>query len=246
MNPDEIDYGKQYREFHSATPEHVAEMNRRSKELFFKHLPQRRDFKVLDIGCGMGFHLLYLQTEGFKEVSGIDTDRSQVEAAKAFGLSVERVTDSIAYLNERPGQFGLILLLDVLEHVPLELELRLMKAIHQALIPGGRVIVQVPNANSPLSSMWRYMDFTHYTTFTNQSLAFVLRNAGFQKISMPATGHIRRPAWYRLFSYGGRLEFRFWFFRWIWKQMYLAEVGQWMDVGGFSFDLNLMAIADKD
>jgi hypothetical protein len=49
-----------------------------------------------------------------------------------------------------------VLLLDVLEHFPNEQQIPLLAAIHRSLVPGGRLIVKTPNANSIVASRWRY------------------------------------------------------------------------------------------
>ena len=42
----------------------------------------------------------------------------------------------------------------------------------------------VPNANSALASRWRYVCWTHCTSFTEHSLDFLLYNSGFREIEI--------------------------------------------------------------
>ena len=98
-------------------------------------------------------------------------------------------------MAERAGSKDLILCLDVLEHVPKTGQLAFASAIRQALKPGGRVILTVPNASSALASRWRYIDFTHETSFTEHSIDFLLFNSGFSKISVFASEFGVRPKW---------------------------------------------------
>jgi len=161
----DLDYSMYYRNWHSESPEHVREMVDCFRRYLSNWLPLEPKGPVLDVGCGMGFTVLALRQLGFNDCRGIDTDTSQIEACRRIGLDAEKVSDSIAYLTNRPNQFQVITLLDVLEHVPVARQVHMMRAIHNALAPGGRVLVQVPNANSPLAARWRYGDFTHFQYF---------------------------------------------------------------------------------
>jgi SAM-dependent methyltransferase len=85
-------------------------------------------------------------------------------------------------------------MIDVLEHIDPSESVPLMRAVHSALRPAGRLVARVPNAASPFGGFWRYQDYTHKTAFTHISLSYLLRNAGFSKISVVGEGSvIRRP-----------------------------------------------------
>ena len=142
----------------------------------------------------MGFTILAFRELGFSDCRGIDTDTAQIEACWRLGVDAERVSDSIAYLTGRPDRFQVITLLDVLEHVPVARQVDMMRAVHVALVPRGCVMIQVPNANSPLAARWRYIDYTHYCSFTEHSLRFVLRNAHFDDITIQGYEPVRRPS----------------------------------------------------
>ena len=56
-----------------------------------------------------------------------------------------------------------------------------MTRIMTALRPGGRLILQTPNAESPMVGAVAYGDFTHEWFFTPASLADLLRLSGFEQ-----------------------------------------------------------------
>lgn len=246
----DLDYGVHYRVWHDDSDAHAAEMTQWYVSEIGRFLPDDRSSRCLDIGCGMGFTLLALEHLGFRDVSGIDIDRSQVDAAVRRGLAVERVTDTPGYLRERPSQFAVILMLDVLEHIAVADQLDSLRAIHAALRPGGRLIVQVPNASSPLAARWRYIDYTHTSSFTEHSLRFVLANAGFRDVQIPVARDPRFPRFPRRFwrlarwQQFGR-EFRAWICRSLWRQMCIAELGTGRGADAVSLSLNLIAIGFK-
>ena len=127
--------------------------------------------------------------------SGIDPDAGQIAFAAARGLDARQVEDSVAFLRANAGAYDLVLLMDVLEHVPRSAQPDLMAAIHAALRPGGRLLCTVPNATSPLASYWRYVDYTHELLFTGESLGFLLTQTGFDVEAILPVEFIRRPQW---------------------------------------------------
>lgn len=245
-----LDYSIHYRVWHDDSEAHAHEMARRHALQLQPLLPPDRGAKCLDIGCGMGFAMLALRDLGFQNVAGIDIDRAQVGAAARRGLAVDRVADTSAYLLARPRTYDVILLLDVLEHVAVMEQIHLLQAIHSALRAGGRIIVQVPNANSPLASRWRYIDYTHTSSFTEHSLAFVLANAGFINIDIPAAPDPPFPRLPRRFwraagwrSFADHL--RRWATRSLWRHIVVAELGTGRGADKVSLELNLLGVAFK-
>ncbi len=103
---------------------------------------------------------------------------------KNKGLNVELVSDTIKYLNENKNSLDIIFAFDLLEHIPPEQQISYSEAIFNALKFNGMLLATVPNANSLLGSRNRYIDYTHYVTFTEISLDFILYNGGFKKIEI--------------------------------------------------------------
>ena len=101
--------------------------------------------------------------------------------------------------------FDLITALDLIEHFHEPEVLRFLDACHAALKPGGRLILQTPNAESPWGSTMRYGDFTHEVGFTPNALtrlmqlvdfdAVVARELGPVPWSYSAASTIRWIAW---------------------------------------------------
>lgn len=221
-----IDYSHYYRRWHPETPEHQAEMSSFYRRVLGRHLPADKSATVLDVGCGGGYALAALREMGFTGLTGVESDAGQVASCVQKGLSVELAADSIAFLRERAGQFQLLLCLDVIEHVPHDVQLRFVTELAAALAPGGRLICTVPNASSALASHWRHNDWTHHTCFTACSLDFLLHNAGFADIHVGEAEFLTRPAnWWLPFASGARHWWAFRFFR-TWRRLeVMAELG---------------------
>lgn len=244
----EYDYSLYYHHWHNESDEYAARMAACHRADLQPLIAVERSEAAIDIGCGMGFAILALQQMGFTDVVGVDVDAQQVKACQAKGLKVEQVTDTIAYLEQFSNHFGLVLLMDVLEHIPVGRQIAIVKAIHKAMKPGGQFIIQAPNASSIIASRWRYNDFTHYSSFTEHSLRFVLLNAGFSQVEMTrlSSAALKRPslrlwqraAWQSVFQF-----LRRWLVRAVWRQVLIAELGEFDP--NTSIDLNLHAIAFK-
>ncbi len=174
------DYSRHYARLHPDTPEHDANLRDYFQRHLSPHLPRATDSVVLDVGCGRGYALEWLRSLGYTRQTGIDRDAAQVAFATGRGLEVSKVDDTLAELRARPDSCDLILLMDVLEHVPRASQPDLLQAIRQALKPGGKLLCTVPNANSPLAGHWRYVDYTHECLFTRESLEFLLGQTGLE------------------------------------------------------------------
>lgn len=237
------DYSLYYAHYHPDTPEHL-EAHTSWLRGWLDPLVGN-DFKspALDIGCGFGYALLALRRTGFEQVSGIELSPQQAERARKQGLEITVTDDTTAEVGKHRDKFGVVLLLDVLEHVPKEVQVSLLKAIHQSLKPGGRLVVSVPNSSSILATRWRYNDYTHHTSFTEVSLRVVLREAGFDDVFIDnQKGLGRLPKWIWLRK--ERVALRRWLIRWFWLQVHRAELGA-DDIGAISLELNLHAVAKK-
>ena len=79
--------------------------------------------------------------------------------------------------------------------MPLAEQVNFVSAIHDALKQGGSLVCTVPNANSAMASRYRYGDYTHTCSFTEQSLDFLLFHGGFSAISVTADEVETRPRW---------------------------------------------------
>lgn len=137
----------------------------------------RNTAQVLEIGCSKGFVLSALHAIGFKNLSGTDLSPEDVQSAQKRVPEARIVCeDAQPYLDQRENTFDVILLKAVLEHVPKTRTLSFLEAVHRSLKPGGIAIVDVPNMDWLFAQHERYMDFTHETGFTRESLAQVMGN----------------------------------------------------------------------
>jgi SAM-dependent methyltransferase len=130
-----------------------------------------RDAHVLEIGCGHGSLLAWLRDQGFRNLAGVDASPSDVELANTrVDGEVAVVGDAVTYLEEHEASFDVVFAKAIVEHIPRAELLRLVRALSESLRPAGRAIVDVPNMDWILASHERYMDMTHESGFTRESL----------------------------------------------------------------------------
>lgn len=143
--------------------------------------------RVLDIGCARGHLLGELAIQGWKGI-GIDTDAVDVATCIARGL-VAVQHDINTGLPASLGSFDLVLLADVLEHLPDPL--RVLRSVHSLLNPGAKVVLSVPNVAhlsvraQLLFGRFRYstrgiLDNTHLRFFTRHTVIELLTDSDFR------------------------------------------------------------------
>jgi len=177
-----------YSSTHSGLRENTAPDAAMKRAAYFdanvaRHLPSDQDAPVLDLGCGAGPFVAYLRDRGHTRVYGIDLGGEQVELAHRRGLNMIERAEALEYLRDKPGQFAAITAFDLFEHLTRPELFDLLDAIHRALRPGGRLIVQTVNGGSPFHGLIRYGDLTHETAYTPSSLAQAFRVASFRSMS---------------------------------------------------------------
>lgn len=184
----------------------IAEFQKKSR-LFDKQLgaffPKNRASKIMDIGCGSGGLVWWLQQKGFQNVTGIDTSEEQISAGIDLGVQNLIHGSIFSFLKECSGDLDFAVVRDVLEHFPKDEAYELCQIIAKALKPGGMFLAQVPNAESPFSGRIRYGDLTHEAAYCVSSLNQLFRMAGFIRIrcypvrpaAIGPTSYIRAIVW---------------------------------------------------
>jgi 2-polyprenyl-3-methyl-5-hydroxy-6-metoxy-1,4-benzoquinol methylase len=150
----------------------------------------RKSSKILDIGCNKGYLLLALNYLGFESLHGVDLSPDDLKRAKTIlPIGNFLCIDAFDYLSENVGQFDVITLKAVLEHIPKNKILILLEHIKKAIRGDGMVIIDVPNMDWLFATHERYMDFTHEVGFTQESLRQVM-NAVFRRVEIRPVDHI--------------------------------------------------------
>jgi len=144
-------------------------------------LPTDKAAVIGELAPGMGKMLYFLKVRGYTNLSAVDISPDQVRMAR-------QVTDDVAlgsaleWLAARKGRFDLLIALDLIEHFTRPEALEFLDLCYAALKPGGRLILQTPNGDSPFGLQHRYNDMTHEWCFNNNLLERLMRRSGFESI----------------------------------------------------------------
>lgn len=175
-----------------------------AEHIAHRYLPEDRDARILDLGCGDGLLLAWLERVGYRRLEGVEISEEQVEAARAACGAEIHHRDVGSHLADRePASVDVVVAIDLLEHFPRVELLELLDAIHRVLRPRGRLVAKVPNGEGIFGPGVRYADLTHELAFTNQSARQALRAAGFsevrcEEVAVPGSGLVktlRRAVW---------------------------------------------------
>jgi len=149
---------------------------------FGKLLPENKDAKILDIGCGYGGFVCWLREKGFKNAEGVDISREQIELGRKLGIEGLKEVDLHEILGKGKGSYDALVARDILEHFSKNEVVDVLKLAQGALSNGGVCLIQTANAENLLWGRLRHGDFTHDIAFTEQSIRQVLGTAGFKDV----------------------------------------------------------------
>lgn len=153
------------------------------ERMYNDKLPLDKNIRILDVGCGMGHFIYYLQKKGFMNFIGIDISPEQIDFCRNNISENVECIDAFAFL-EKNFNFDVIVMNDVLEHFNKNKILDLLILIYDRLNKNGILIIKVPNAANPFNISTFYTDFTHETLFTKESLNQILVVSNFKNIKV--------------------------------------------------------------
>lgn len=141
------------------------------------------DARILDVGCGDGFHLELLKKYGGKNwlLEGIDLDARAVEMARNRGLNARLGT--VQDIKESDF-YDFAFTVQTIEHV--EQPDEFLRAIKRILKPGGKLVVVTDNTDSYdfklfKKSHWGGYHFPrHWNLFNRKNLARLGEKVGFK------------------------------------------------------------------
>ena len=140
--------------------------------------------RVLDIGCGRGEWLTLLQRIGVR-AAGVDSHTAFVDAGRAQGLDIVE-GDGVNHLRSMPANsLDLVTAFHLIEHLDIDSVLTLMAAAHDALRPGGCLLLETPNpTNLQMAACDFYNDPTHRTPLPPALTAFLVSASGFADVEV--------------------------------------------------------------
>jgi SAM-dependent methyltransferase len=169
---------------HSFSKEEYDFLFRVYRKRFKTILPEDKKSRIIDIACGSGHFLYFLQKEGYMNTRGIDFSEEQLAKAQNAGVKHREKADLFEFLPRHAGSFDLITANDIIEHLKKDEVLDFLDLIFYSLAPGGQILISTLNAQSLLGARGIFIDFTHEQGFTPESLTQVMRVCNFEDVAI--------------------------------------------------------------
>jgi len=156
--------------------------------------------KVIDLGCGDGDFLELLEEKGI-EATGVDWDAKCCAEARERGLKV-LCQDIFEYLGGiEEGSVDGVFCSHLVEHLPYERVIELLRLAHRALREGGKIVLSTPNVRGLFSHLEMfYLHFGHVTFYHPRLLGFFLEYTGYSEVIMGENPETALPLWGHLRS----------------------------------------------
>lgn len=155
-----------------------------------QYIPKDTNASILDVACGPGHLLHFLQKQGYHNSRGIDLGIEQLNTAVKMGVQNVEQADLFKFLKTHMEQFDVILAFHIIEHLTKPEALQAVDLIFGALKAEGKVLVATPNTFSFAGLYATFGDFTHELAFTPKSLAQLLRICGFSNVNVSGLGPV--------------------------------------------------------
>jgi ubiquinone/menaquinone biosynthesis C-methylase UbiE len=147
-----------------------------------KGLPD--DAKILDVGCGDGFHLNLLRQYGKKSwtLEGIDLDKRAIEMASKSGLKVHQ--GSVESIDLPHNTYDLAFMIMTIEHV--EKPGEVLKGVLRLLKPGGKILIITDSTDALDFKLFKkkywggYHFPRHWNLFNKNSITKLAQKNGFE------------------------------------------------------------------
>jgi len=159
-----------------------AVLNHNLGQLFSENV--NKTSTILDLGCGYGSFLFFLQSKKYINVTGVDISAQEIFICKrlfsSYTFVQEDILDFVAHTSQR---FDVVYLSHVIEHIKKEDLFVFLEGVKRILNDQGIFVIVAPNSAAYFNAAAnRYGDLTHEIGFTELSLRQVLTVSGYNKI----------------------------------------------------------------
>jgi SAM-dependent methyltransferase len=150
---------------------------------------------VVDLACGHGDFVHLLTEHGVKAV-GVDSDPACCAEVQERGIPVT-CSDVFDYLRQvEPDNLGGIFSAHLVEHLPYERVMDLIRLSFDALQPGGLILLTTPNVRGLYPHLESfYMHFGHVTFYHPRLLGFFMEYFGFSAPHAGENPRMAKPLW---------------------------------------------------
>lgn len=135
----------------------------------------KKNWRILDVGCGSGELLIHLNTMGFEKLEGIDPFLKE-EIIYSNGLKIRNIK-----LEELKGEWDLIMFHHSFEHI--HNPEHILKQVYKLLNVKGYCIIRTPNLSSyawrKYGTYWVQIDAPrHMVIYSTNSMKLISKKTG--------------------------------------------------------------------
>ena len=151
---------------------------------YFQQNVERFSEPVLDLGCGRGEWLQLLKEAGVPAL-GVDSNTAMIQCCTDAGLEAY-VGDALQYLAALPaGSLGGLTAFHIIEHLPLDIFIKLIDEAKRVVRSGGVVLFETPNPENLIVGACNfYIDPTHRNPLPPALVGFLLKARGFERVEI--------------------------------------------------------------
>ena len=160
----------------------------RYNELLDKMEPLRKNNRLIDVGCGIGYFLDVAKQRGW-EVYGTEYTDNAIEICTKKGIKMQQ--GALDSKNYEPGYFDVVTSFEVMEHINnpnIEVE-----HFNKILRPGGLLYITTPNFNGfsrhIAKADWNIVNYPeHLSYYTPKTIKWLMNLHGFKTKKILTTG----------------------------------------------------------
>jgi SAM-dependent methyltransferase len=167
--------------YHWYLPAFFDYLHRAPLETLFARVPP--EATVLDLGAGDA-RLTHFLARRYKRVVALEPQDAAVQLGRLMtrlhGSTPMFSRGDASLLPFRAGMFDCVTAFDVIEHLPRDSAMLMLRETHRTLVPGGWVVVTTPNRRSLRNRIWGHrLDDKHFFELDPPELDAMLSSAGF-------------------------------------------------------------------
>lgn len=146
-----------------------------------RFLPTNKDATIVDVPCGEGNILFYLQKSGYSRVTGYEIDASRVKLAHELQLCA--IQANALEIVQTLRDIDIFFCVDFIEHISKDAAIEFLLQACRSLAPRGRLILRTPVTDSPRETIHLNNDFTHKWAVNSEVWKTIATATGFRLIA---------------------------------------------------------------
>jgi len=153
---------------------------RKTRKKYLKYFDEKS--KILEVGCGNGELMKFLQEEGYS-IHGVDASLQAVRHCKKLNFSVFH-QDAISFLKQNESSYNAIICSHLIEHIDYSDIDLFIECCYKSLIHKGILLIITPNVHHLGGNASFWNDPSHIRPFTIASLQKLLSKFDFEIIDI--------------------------------------------------------------